>query len=50
MGLHRNVGFLSAGAALIALYLLVKNPSGVGTLITQGPTGVSNVVKAFQGR
>lgn len=47
---HRNAGFLAMGATLIALYLLVKNPSGVSTLITQGPTGASNVIKAFQGR
>lgn len=46
----KNAGPLALGASLIALYLLVKNPSGVGTLITKGPTGVEGVVKAFQGR
>lgn len=46
----RNAGPLALGASLIALYLLVKNPGGVSTLITKGPEGVSGVVKAFQGR
>jgi hypothetical protein len=46
----KNAGVLALSASLIALYLLVKNPSGVSTLITQGPTGASNVIKAFQGR
>jgi hypothetical protein len=46
----KNAGPLALGASLIALYLLVKNPGGVSTLITQGPTGAANVIKAFQGR
>lgn len=46
----RNAGPLSLGAALIALYLLVKNPSGVSNFLTKGPTGAAGVIKAFQGR
>lgn len=46
----KNAGPLALSASLIALYLLVKNPTGVGTLITKGPTGASTVIKAFQGR
>lgn len=50
MGFHKNAGIIAMSASLIALYLLVKNPGGVSTLITQGPTGASNIIKAFQGR
>ena len=46
----KHAGPLALSAALIALYLLVKNPSGVSNFLTQGPTGAANVVKAFQGR
>lgn len=46
----RNAGPLALSASLIALYLLVKNPGGVGTLITKGPAGAVGVIKAFQGR
>lgn len=46
----RNRGFLTLSAGLIALYLVVKNPSGVKTLITEGPKGGEGLVKAFQGR
>jgi hypothetical protein len=45
-----NAGPIALSATLIALYLLVKNPSGVGTLITKGPQGAVGVIKAFQGR
>lgn len=48
--LKKNAGPLALGGSLIALYLLVKNPSGVGTLLTKGPSGAATVVKAFQGR
>jgi len=46
----KNAGPLALSATLIGLYLLVKNPTGVGTLITKGPDGASKVIKAFQGR
>ncbi len=38
------------GAVLIGTYLLVVNSTGSGTVITQGTTGATNVVKALQGR
>lgn len=43
-------GVLGYSAALIALYLIVRNPSGIKTVLTQGPAGAAGVVKAFQGR
>lgn len=43
-------GPLWYGAGLIALYLVVKNPSGLKTALTTGPAGAAQVVKAFQGR
>ena len=48
--LRGNRGPLALSAGLIALYLLVKNPSGVKTFLTEGPKGAEGVVKAFQGR
>jgi hypothetical protein len=45
-----NRGPLALGAGLIGLYLLVKNPSGVKTFLTEGPKGATGVIKAFQGR
>lgn len=35
---------------LIALYLVVENATGSGTLITKGASGASTVVKSLQGR
>jgi hypothetical protein len=46
----KNKSVLYYGAGLIALYLVVKNPSGIKTVLTTGPTGAAGVVKAFQGR
>jgi hypothetical protein len=48
--LKKNSGPLALSASLIALYLLVKNPRGVGVFLTQGPRGAQGVIKAFQGR
>jgi hypothetical protein len=45
-----NRGVLATSAGLIALYLVVKNPSGLKTILTTGPTGAAGVIKAFQGR
>jgi hypothetical protein len=42
--------FLKPATLLIALYLGVRYASGAGTLFTQGASGVSKVVKTFQGR
>lgn len=41
---------LVIGGGLIALFLLVNNATGSGTLITDGTTGATGVIKAFQGR
>lgn len=41
---------LAYGAALIALYLVVYNYTGAGTLLTNGANGSVGVIKAFQGR
>lgn len=38
------------GVSLIALYLLVANASGTGTLFDSGSRGISTVAKTFQGR
>lgn len=46
----KNRGAIALSAGLIALYLVVKNPSGVKTFITEGPKGAEGVIKAFQGR
>lgn len=41
---------LTYGAALIATYLLVSRATGTGTLISRGSSGLSQVVRTFQGR
>jgi len=38
------------GAGLIALYLVVVNATGAGTLIKDSTSGVGSVVSAFQGK
>jgi hypothetical protein len=38
------------GVGLIALYLVVQNASGTGSVITQGAAGLSTVTKTLQGR
>jgi hypothetical protein len=48
--MKKNSGPLALSAGLIALYLLVKNSSGAGTLIKGGSAGGVSFVKAFQGR
>lgn len=42
--------FLTYGAGLIALYLVVQNASGSGALIKQGAAGARSVITGFQGR
>jgi hypothetical protein len=41
---------LVIGGGLIALYLVVVNYTGSGTVINDSTAGGVNVVKAFQGR
>jgi hypothetical protein len=41
---------LKYGAVLIGIYLAVAYASGSGRILSTGSTGISNVVKAFQGR
>lgn len=41
---------LRYGVGLIALYLLVANASGTGTLFDAGSRGIVNVTKGFQAR
>lgn len=38
------------GAGLIALYLVVANASGFGSVISKGASGLSDVTKTLQGR
>jgi hypothetical protein len=38
------------GAGLIALYVVVVNASGFGTVMSKGAAGVSGVTKTLQGR
>lgn len=38
------------GAGLIALYIVVYNASGAGSLLTKGATGVQGITKTLQGR
>lgn len=38
------------GAGLIALYLVVANASGFGTVLSKGATGVRGITKTLQGR
>lgn len=42
--------YMKYTAALIALYLLVSNASGTGTLFSQGAAGLSEIDKTLQGR
>lgn len=37
-------------AGLIALYLAVENFTGSGTVINDGASGVTSIVKSLQGR
>lgn len=37
-------------AGLIGLYLVVFYATGSGTVITQGSTGATGIIKALQGR
>lgn len=38
------------GAGLIALYIVVYNASGAGSLLTKGAAGVQGITKTLQGR
>lgn len=38
------------GVGLIALYLLVANASGAGSVFSNGAAGISTVTKTLQGR
>lgn len=42
--------FLSYGAGLIALYLVVQNASNSGKLIQTGAAGARGIITGFQGR
>lgn len=42
--------YMKYSAVLIGLYLLVRNASGAGTVISKGASGVSTVTKTLQGR
>jgi hypothetical protein len=42
--------FLTYGAGLIALYLVVQNASNSGKVITNGAAGGRSIITAFQGR
>ena len=48
--MRKNPGVMVLSAGLIGLYLIVKNPSGFKTLLTDGPNGGAKLVQAFQGR
>jgi len=41
---------LVIGGALIAVYLVVVNATGSGTVIKDSTSGATSVIKAFQGR
>lgn len=41
---------LTYSGGLIALYLVVRNYTGAGSVLTNGAKGASTVVKTFQGR
>jgi hypothetical protein len=41
---------LTYGAGLIATFLVVRNASGSGKIISSGAAGISTVTKTFQGR
>lgn len=38
------------GAGLIALYIVVYNASGAGSLLSNGAKGVQGITKTLQGR
>jgi hypothetical protein len=38
------------GAGLIALYLLVENATGAGTLLDKSASGSVGIIRALQGR
>jgi len=38
------------GAGLIALYLVVNNYTGAGTVITKGAAGARSIITGLQGR
>lgn len=38
------------GAALIALYIVVANATGFGSLIDKGSKGATSLTRTFQGR
>lgn len=38
------------GASLIALYLVVANATGFGTVMTKGAAGIRDVTRTLQGR
>jgi hypothetical protein len=42
--------YMKYSAVLIGLYLAVTHASGMGTIFTQGATGLSTVDKTLQGR
>jgi hypothetical protein len=42
--------FLTYGAGLIALYLVVQNASNSGGVITAGAKGARGIITGFQGR
>jgi hypothetical protein len=42
--------YMKYSATLIALYLLVHNASGAGTVFTQGASGLATIDKTLQGR
>lgn len=42
--------FLVIGGGLIAIYILVVNGTGSGTVIKDSTSGATSVIKAFQGR
>lgn len=42
--------YMKYSAVLIGLYLLVRNASGAGTVITKGASGASTITKTLQGR
>lgn len=38
------------GAGLVALYIVVYNASGAGSLLTRGAAGIQGVTRTLQGR
>lgn len=41
---------LTYGAGLIALYLVVQNYMGAGTVLTKGSSATVGIIKGLQGR